>query len=32
MLINDRNRIVAGSRFDIMAEEVIEYCQDEGMK
>ena len=30
MLVNDRNFVVGGPRFDLTAEEVIELCADRG--
>lgn len=29
MLVNDTNLIVAGERFDMSAEDVLDYCKDE---
>ena len=28
MLLDDRNRIVAGERFDLSPQAVIDYCRD----
>lgn len=29
MLVNGNNLIVAGARFDMSAEDVLDYCKDE---